>query len=193
MLKKRWKQRERYKTTTIGLISKRKRLFTCSTLFCTFLCFVRLEREISRNFLVTRFMEEMLYVFLYNFLFHCRSFSPWWPPAFLIFLSHRPIKFSCFSSKEIGLRCFFIPRSSSFPVFHVNVHVKIEGLFTWARLTGLALLLGRISPWVHVRNFSPVSEMRKGQRSWRRVLAPKSRNKADKNFNFRACHSSGNS
>ena len=32
--------------------------------FCTFLCrcFARPHREISRNFLVTRFMEEMLYV-----------------------------------------------------------------------------------------------------------------------------------
>ena len=60
------------------------------------------------------------------FLFHCRSFSPWWPPAFLIFLSHRPIKFSCFSSNEIGLRCFLIPHSSSFSVFHVNVHIKFR-------------------------------------------------------------------
>ena len=33
-------------------------------------------------------------------------------------------------------------------------------------------LPGRISPWVHMRNFSPVSEMRNGQRSRRRVLAP---------------------
>ena len=54
--------------------------------FCTFLChgLARLERETSRNFLVTRFMEEMLYVFLFTF-FHCRSFSPWWPRPFLIF------------------------------------------------------------------------------------------------------------
>ena len=36
--------------------------------FCTFLCrcFARLQRETSRNFLVTRFMEEMLYVFLFT-------------------------------------------------------------------------------------------------------------------------------
>ena len=38
----------------------------------------------SRKFLVTRFMEEMSYVFLFIF-FHCRSFSSWWPLAFLIF------------------------------------------------------------------------------------------------------------
>ena len=47
--------------------------------------------------------------------------------------------------------------------------------------------------------FQPaVSEMRKGQRSWGRVLAPNSRNKAinmakHKNVNFRAYHSLGNS
>ena len=65
-----------------------------------------------------------------------------------------------------------------------------EGLFIWARLTGLARLPGWISPWVHMRNFSPVSEMRKGQRSWVRVLAPNLGNKANKEklnfFYFRA-------
>ena len=63
-------------------------------------------------------------------------------------------------------------------------------LFIWARLTGLARLPGCISPWVHMRNFSPVSEMRKGQRSWVRVLAPNLGNKANiekhKIFYFRA-------
>ena len=65
------------------------------------------------------------------------------------------------------------------------------------RLTGLARLPGRILPWVHMRNFSPVSETSKGQRSWGRVLAPNSRNKANmakyKIYNFRAYHSFGNS
>ena len=47
----------------------KKQLCTYSTLFCTFLsrCFARLQREASRNFLVTRFMEEMSYVFLFTF------------------------------------------------------------------------------------------------------------------------------
>ena len=37
--------------------------------FCTFLCrcFARLQRETSRNFLVTRFMEEMSKVFFFTF------------------------------------------------------------------------------------------------------------------------------
>ena len=34
-------------------------------------------------------------------------------------------KFSRFSSKEIGPRCFFIPRSGSFSSFHFNVDIKI--------------------------------------------------------------------
>ena len=72
-----------------------------------------------------------------------------------------------------------------------------KGLFIWARLTGLARLPGWILPWVYMRNFSPVSEMRKGQRSWERVLAPNSGNKANmakhKNLNFRAYLTIGNS
>ena len=53
--------------------------------FCTLLCrcFARLQRETSRNFLVTRFMQEMSCVFLF-ISFHCRSFSPQWALAFLI-------------------------------------------------------------------------------------------------------------
>ena len=42
-----------------------------------------------------------------------------------------------------------------------------QGLFIWARLTGLARSPGRISPWVHMRKFSfQVSEMTKGRSSW---------------------------
>ena len=39
--------------------------------FCTFLCrcYARLRRETSRNFLVTRFMEKMSYVFPFPFFF----------------------------------------------------------------------------------------------------------------------------
>ena len=50
---------------TFYLISKKQ----LCTLFCTFLCrcFARLQLETSRNFLVTRFMEEVLYVFLFTF------------------------------------------------------------------------------------------------------------------------------
>ena len=80
----------------------------CSTLFCTFLsrCCPRLQRETSRYFLVSRFMEEVLYVFLFTFISL---------PLIITFvaagISHfltAAVKFSRFSSGEIGLRCFSV-------------------------------------------------------------------------------------
>ena len=90
--------------TKIGLISKKATLHV-NTLFCTFLCrcFGRLQRKTSRNFLVTRFMKELSYVFLFTF-FHCCSFSPWWPQAFLTFTA--ATKCSCCSSNKQWLLCF---------------------------------------------------------------------------------------
>ena len=61
--------RVKWKTTTIGLISKKQQqLCTCSTLFCTFLCccFAWLQHETSRNFLVKCFIKEILCVFLFT-------------------------------------------------------------------------------------------------------------------------------
>ena len=96
--------------------------FVCTSKFCTGFstfyprlkpslfhcrCFGRLQCKTSRNFLVTRFMEEMLYVFLFTFFFFftlpliftlmTATISPFFAAA---------IKFSCFSSNEIGLLCF---------------------------------------------------------------------------------------
>ena len=73
--------------TTLGLLGKKETLYVKHTFFVHFICrcFARLQRETSRNFLVTRFMEEISYLFLFTLLFHYRSFSPWWPLAFLIF------------------------------------------------------------------------------------------------------------
>ena len=63
--------------TTIGLINKKKTttLHKQHPFFSTFLCrcFVR-PRETSRNFLVTRFMEEMSYLLLFTF-FHLLIFT----------------------------------------------------------------------------------------------------------------------
>ena len=58
--------------TTIGLISKKKK----KNFSCTFLCrcFARPQRETSRNFLVTLFMEEMSYLLLFTF-FHSLIFT----------------------------------------------------------------------------------------------------------------------
>ena len=49
--------------------------------FCR--CFARIQRETSRNILVTRFVEEMSCSC--SLFFHCRSFPPRWSLAFLIF------------------------------------------------------------------------------------------------------------
>ena len=50
--------KENGEKTTIGLISYKAILHIQHTFFCTFFCccFARLQRETSRNFLVTRFI-----------------------------------------------------------------------------------------------------------------------------------------
>ena len=59
---------EKGERTTIGLISKKATLHVQRTFFVPFFffcrCFARLQFETSRNVPVTRFMEEMSYVFL---------------------------------------------------------------------------------------------------------------------------------
>ena len=77
---------ERWKTT-IGLISKKATLHVQHTFFfCTFLwcCFARLQRETSRNFLVTSFLEEMSYVSRSLFFTAAHFQLHWWPLAFLL-------------------------------------------------------------------------------------------------------------
>ena len=76
--KKGEEKKQQQQKKTIGVISKKATLHVKHTFFYTFFCrcFAPLKRETSRNFLVTRFMEEMSYVFLFTFFFHCRSFSP---------------------------------------------------------------------------------------------------------------------
>ena len=56
--------------TKIGLISKKNNFAHAAHFRCTFLCrcFARPERKTSRSFLVTRFMEEMSFMFLFTFL-----------------------------------------------------------------------------------------------------------------------------
>ena len=70
-----------------GLISKKATFARAANFFCTFLCrcFARIQRETSRNFLVTLFLEEMSYVFSFTF-FHCPLIFTlhWWPLALLM-------------------------------------------------------------------------------------------------------------
>ena len=63
--------------TTIGLFSKKTYNFArAAHSFCASLCrcFARPQRETSKNFLVTRFMEEMSYLLLFTF-FHSLIFT----------------------------------------------------------------------------------------------------------------------
>ena len=55
--------------TTMGLIRKKATSHVQHTFFCTFLCrcFARLQRKTSRNFQVTRFIQEMSCVFQFTF------------------------------------------------------------------------------------------------------------------------------
>ena len=70
------------KKKTISLISKKATLHVQHTFFTIFFAVVLHDY----NFLVTRFMEEVSVVrVLVHFCFHCNSFSPSWPLAFLIF------------------------------------------------------------------------------------------------------------
>ena len=99
---------ERWKTA-IGLISKKNNFARAAHFFCTFicLCFARLQRETSGNFLVTRFMEERSYVFSFTF-FHCRSFSPCIGGRLHFSFCHRCYKiFLLFFQQKKCLLCFF--------------------------------------------------------------------------------------
>ena len=53
----------------MGLISKKNNFARAAHFFVP-----RLQRETSKNFLVTRFLEEMLYVFSFTFLFTAAHF-----------------------------------------------------------------------------------------------------------------------
>ena len=87
-------------------------------------------------------------VFMFAFIFYCRSFSPCWPLAFFIFSP--PLEFPCFSSNE-----FSITRSSSFSVIHVSVNIKNNAekdttllLFFLSKSPGGHAISFQIKPWV---------------------------------------------
>ena len=87
--------------TTIGLISKNSSKFArVAHSFCTFLwpCFARLQCETSRNFLFTRVLEEMWYVFLFTLFFTVAQFHPGGRRHFSF--SHRRYQISCCSSNK---------------------------------------------------------------------------------------------
>ena len=61
-------------------------------------------------------------VFMFAFIFHCRSFSPCWPLTFLIV--SQPLWIFMFFFLQNSSLLFSITRSSSFSVIHVSVNIK---------------------------------------------------------------------
>ena len=61
-------------------------------------------------------------VFMFAFIFHCSSFSPCWPLAFLIFSP--PLWISMFFFLRNSSPLFSRTRSRSFSVIHVSVNIK---------------------------------------------------------------------
>ena len=119
--RRRQRRRERWKTT-IGLISKRATLHVQHTIFCTFLCrcFPRLQRETSRNFLVTRFLQGMSHVLSFIFFFHCRSFSPFMVAASISHFLITATKFSWCSPNKKNVSFVFYSRPRSLSPFFLD-------------------------------------------------------------------------
>ena len=64
----------------------------------------------------------LLSVFMFAFIFHCRSFSPCWPLAFLIVSP--PLWISMFFFLRNSSPLFSITRFTSFSVIYVSVNLK---------------------------------------------------------------------
>ena len=115
--------RERRKTT-IGLISKKATL-------CTFLCrcFARLQRKTSRNFLVTRFLEEMSYVFSLTFFFTAAHFHLALVAASNSHFVTAATKFSCCSSNKKMPPLFFFNLSPQISVALFLVELRLPAAY----------------------------------------------------------------
>ena len=92
-------------------------------------------------------------VFMFAFIFHCPSFSPCWPLAFLIFSPSLWISMFFFLRNSSPL--FSITRSSSFSVIHVSVNIKNNAekdttllLFFLSKSPGGHAISFQIKPWV---------------------------------------------
>ena len=118
------KGNENGEKTTIGLISKKATL-QHTFLICTFLChcFAQLQRETSRNFLVTYFMKEISYVILHTFFFTATHFHLW-PLAFLIF--SMPLQIFHVVLQQRMSPLFFISLQLSFTLFPIELHWTIK-------------------------------------------------------------------
>ena len=121
-----------------------------ATFFCTFLsrCFARVQRETSRNFLAKSFMEEMSYLFLVHyFFFLCRSYSPWWPLAFLSFSPQLTRFLCCYSNKKRPLS--FLPLALALCRFFL---VELHWPVTYILFFSVFLFLRLYSKFVDMKH-----------------------------------------
>ena len=98
-------------------------------------------------------LPNILSPVFFAFIFHCRSFSPCWPLAFLIFSP--PLWISMFFFLRNSSPLFSITRSSSFSVIHVSVNIKNNAekdttllLFFLSKSPGSPVISVQIKPWV---------------------------------------------
>ena len=101
--------------------------------FCTFLCryFARLQRETSRNFLVTHFVQEMSYLFLFTLFSLLLIFTlHLWPLAFFIFLPLLQNFHLVLPTKKF-IVCFF-SHSRSLPPFFLLSFVGLLPTFSFS-------------------------------------------------------------
>ena len=151
---------------SIDLISKQTNLHVqhafCLTLLLSCTTTKLFCRTRTSNVLVTHYFYRGIVasaypilspVFMIAFIFHCRSFSPCWPLAFLIVLP--PLWIFMFFSLHNSSLLFLITRSSSFSVIHVSVNIKnnVEKdtnllLFFLSKSPGANAIFFQIKPWL---------------------------------------------
>ena len=122
-------RRKKVKNNNIGLISN-SNFARAAQYFCTFLClcFARLQLETSRNFLATRFMEEMSHVFPFTAAhFHLALVA-----ASISHFVTAATKFSCCSSNKKMSPLFFISRSKSLSPFFSLSFAGLPSTFSFS-------------------------------------------------------------
>ena len=148
--------------------NKQKKNCKCSTLFCLSLAVVLHDYNAVLYNLNVKLPSYKLFlwrkchmclpnilfpVFMFAFIFHRRSFSPWWPLAFLTFSP--PLWISMFFFLRNSSLLFSITRASSFSVIHVSVNIKNNSendrtllLFFLSKSPGGHVISFEIKPWV---------------------------------------------
>ena len=117
---KRRRQRQRMVKNNNRSNQQKNNFALAAHFFCTFLChcFAWLQCETSRNFLVTRFMEEMSYVFSFTFFFTAAHFHLALVATSISRFVTAVTKFSCCSSNKKCLLCFWSNRGELSEVKH---------------------------------------------------------------------------